>query len=204
MELPSTGIYQVMQERRSIRRFLDQTVERAVIERLLLAGCQAPSAHNRQPWRFVILERGRSRSALVEEMSARFRADLEADGLPPERVDVLVERGRSRMLQAPVLILLFLTMEYMDEYPDRSRSEAERTMAVQSVALAGGHILLAAEQEGLGACWVCAPLFVPQLVRRQLDLPPEWEAQGVIILGHPADGGRERPRKGLAEVTRWL
>lgn len=204
MDQPPAGLHEVIRERRSIRRFLDQAVDRTVIERLLRAGCQAPSAHNRQPWRFVVLERGAQREALVEEMSARFRADLEADGVPAERVEVLVDRGRSRLLQPPILILLFLTMEDMDDYPDRSRSEAERTMAVQSVALAGGHILLAAHDEGLGACWVCAPLFVPQLVRRELELPPEWEAQGVIILGYPAEAGRHRARKELAEVTRWL
>lgn len=204
MDQPSTGLYEVIQERRSIRRFLDRPVERPVIERLLRAGCQAPSAHNRQPWRYVVLERGGQREALVEEMSARFRADLEADGVPADRVEILVDRGRARLLEPPILIMLFLTMEDMDEYPDRSRSEAERTMAVQSVALAGGHILLAAQQEGLGACWVCAPLFVPQLVRRELELPPQWEAQGVIIVGYPAESGRDRPRKKLGEVTRWL
>lgn len=204
MDQPPAGLYEVIRERRSIRRFLDQPVDRTVIERLLRAGSQAPSAHNRQPWRFVVLERGARREALVEEMSARFRADLEADRVPAERVEVLVDRGRSRLLQPPILILLFLTIEDMDDYPDRSRSEAERMMAVQSVALAGGYILLAAQEEGLGACWVCAPLFVPQLVRRELELPPEWEAQGVIILGYPAEAGRQRSRKELAEVTRWL
>jgi nitroreductase len=80
---------------------------------------------------------------------------------------------------------------------------AERMMAVQSTALAGGHLLLAAQAEGLGACWVCAPLFVPDLVRRELDLPPAWEAQGVLIMGYPAEPGRDRSRRPVDEVTIW-
>lgn len=194
----------MIKERRSIRRFLDQPVGQAVIERLLLAACRAPSAHNRQPWRFAILPPGPRRGALVARMSARFRSDLEADGLPAGKVDELVDRGRTRMLEAPVLIVLFLTMEDMDSYSDHRRQAAEHTMAVQSVALAGGHILLAAKQEGLGACWVCAPLFVPEIVRDELGLPESWEAQGLIIAGHPADQGRDRTRKALKEVARWL
>lgn len=203
MDLPKKGLYRILEARRSIRRFLDEPVDPEAIRRMLGAACRAPSAHNRQPWRFVVLEQGPTRSALVEAMSARFRADLQADGLPADQIEPLVERGRTRLLEAPILVMMFLTMEDMDEYPDPSRSEAERTMAIQSVALAGGHVLLAAQEEGLGACWVCAPLFVPETVRRELDLPPEWEAQGVIMLGRPDGPGRDRSRKDLEEVVRW-
>ena len=41
--------------RRSIRRFLDKPVEQEKIERILKAGMQAPSAHNMQPWEFVVV-----------------------------------------------------------------------------------------------------------------------------------------------------
>ncbi|MEJ2082854.1 MAG: nitroreductase family protein, partial [Acidobacteriota bacterium] len=63
--------------------------------------------------------------------------------------------------------------------------------------------LLAAHAEGLGACWICSPLFVPDIVRNLLNLPASWEAQGMIILGHAAESGRERPRRPLEETIQW-
>ncbi len=60
-------------------------------------------------------------------------------------------------------------------------------MAVQSVAMAAQNLWLLAHAEGLGACWLCAPLFVPELVREILDLPADWQAQGLMTLGWPAE-----------------
>lgn len=189
--------------RQSIREFTGEEIPGEVVRQLLRSACRAPSAHNRQPWRFVVLTRGSERVRLVESMSRRFRADLERDEVPEEKIEVLVERGRRRLLDPPLAILLCITMEDMDDYPDPKRSHAERAMAVQSAALAGGHLLLAAHAEGLGACWVCAPLFTPEIVREELDLPASWEAQGVIIMGKPAESGRDRSRRPVEEVTVW-
>jgi nitroreductase len=75
----------------------------------------------------------------------------------------------------------------MDHYADKRRDQAERTMALQSVSLAGGQLLLAAHAEGLGACWMCGPLFAPQAVREALRLPADWEPQALIVLGWPAE-----------------
>jgi nitroreductase len=91
----------------------------------------------------------------------------------------------------------------MDSYPDTRRKKAEYTMAVQSVAMAVQNLLLAAHAEGLGACWMCAPLFCPEAVREALALSEDWEAQAVITLGAPAGAGtlRAASRRSLAEVA---
>ena len=44
-------------KRRSIRRFVDRPVEKEKVELLLKAAMAAPSASNRQPWRFVVITR---------------------------------------------------------------------------------------------------------------------------------------------------
>lgn len=195
--------HQLAATRQSIRHFQQEEVPAATVERILQTACQAPSAHNRQPWRFVVLPPGEARERLVEAMSRRFRRDLEEDGVPKAEIEEIVERGRRRMVDPPMAIVLCMTMAGMDEYPDEKRQLAEWTMATQSAALAGGHLLLAAHAEGLGACWVCAPLFVPEVVRDQLDLPADWQAQGVIVLGRAAEQGRNRSRRPLDEVSVW-
>lgn len=197
------SFHQLAGSRQSIRSFRESEIPAEVVERLLKTASQAPSAHNRQPWRFVVLPPDGQRERLVEAMSVRFREDLEADNVPGEKITALVERGRRRMLDPPLAILLCMTLEDMDAYPDEDRQRAEETMAIQSVALAGGHLLLAAHAEGLGACWVCAPLFAPDVVREALDLPDDWQAQGVVILGEAAEEGRNRSRRPVEEISLW-
>lgn len=189
--------------RRSIRRYTADPVADELVEALLQAATAAPSAHNRQPWRFVVVRPGEARRCLVQAMGDRLRADLEADGVPADEIDRRLAVSRERLLGAPTAIVLCLSMSEMDRYPDERRQDCERTMAIQSAALAGGHLLLAAHAAGLGACWLCAPLFAADAVREVLDLPPDWEAQALIILGRPAAGGIDRGRKPLAEVMLW-
>jgi F420 biosynthesis protein FbiB-like protein len=85
----------------------------------------------------------------------------------------------------------------MDTYPDKRRQQFEHQMAVQSTAMAAQNLLLAAHAEGLGACWLCAPLFCQDVVRATLDLPKDWETQGAVILGYPASE-RSKTRHDLA------
>jgi F420 biosynthesis protein FbiB-like protein len=198
-----SGFGAFVRGRRSIRRFRPDDVPRALVLELLEASCQAPSAHNRQPWRFVALERGEARRALIAALSARFRTDLEADGITPDEVSRRLTRSQERLASAPWLIVLCLSTREMDVYPDAERSRAERAMAVQSCALAGGHLLLAAHASGLGACWMCAPLFAPEVVRQTLALPDDWEPQAAILLGLPAEEPAPRPRRAAQENTLW-
>jgi coenzyme F420-0:L-glutamate ligase/coenzyme F420-1:gamma-L-glutamate ligase len=69
------------------------------------------------------------------------------------------------------------------------------------VAAAIDHLLLAAQAMGLGACWVCAPLFCPDAVGQALALPGDWEAQALLTLGYPAEVKEPAPRRPLAETV---
>ena len=163
--------------RRSLRRYQqDRPVEREIIEAILTAGTWSPSAHNRQPWRFAVLQAFASKQKLARAMGARLRHDLEADAVPEAVIAKDVNRSYDRLTSAPVLVVLCLSMVDMDTYSDETRNHNEYIMAVQSTAMAGQNILLAAHEYGLGACWMCAPLFCPDVVRDVLDLPDDWHA----------------------------
>jgi F420 biosynthesis protein FbiB-like protein len=193
--------WQVLRSRRSVRRFQPQPVPEEVIHRILEAATWAPSAHHRQPWRFAVLAGLESRSRLAHALGGPFRQDLEADGLPADAIEAQVSRSLQRIQEAPLAILLCLDLSVGDDYPDADRRQSEHWMGVQSVALAGGHLLLAAWAEGLGSVWMCAPLFAPAVAGRALDLPPEWQPQALILLGYPARIPNPRPRRPLEEVT---
>ncbi|WP_374688144.1 nitroreductase family protein [Promineifilum sp.] len=182
-----TEILTLIRDRRSIRRYEARPVPRETIHQLLTAATWAPSAHNRQPWRFVVIETDETKRRLAAAMGERLRRDLTADGVPAEAIERDAARSYARITGAPLLILVCLTLADMDIYPDERRQRHESTMAAQGAAMAGQNLLLAAHALGLGACWLCAPLFCADAVRETLALPADWQPQGVITAGYPAE-----------------
>jgi coenzyme F420-0:L-glutamate ligase/coenzyme F420-1:gamma-L-glutamate ligase len=191
-----------MRERHSIRRYRPDLLPPGLIERLIDAARFAPSAHNRQPWRFAVLHDAQQKVRLAAAMGARLRADRLADGDDPAAIEADVARSHARIASAPVVIAACCTLVDMDDYPDARRAEAERLMAVQSTAMAVQNLLLLAHAEGLGACWMCAPLFCPDTVKTALELPADWQPQALVTLGYPATPGRSRERRAVAEIVR--
>jgi len=191
-----------MRQRRSIRRYRAEPLPPGLIERLVDAARWAPSAHNRQPWRFAILQDTPRKKRLAAAMGERLRADRLADGDSATAIEQDVARSHARITSAPAVIAACYTLADMDAYPDTQRAEAERLMAIQSTAMAVQNLLLLAHAERLGACWMCAPLFCPETVASALDLPTGWAPQALITIGYPATAGRDRERRGVAEIVR--
>jgi coenzyme F420-0:L-glutamate ligase/coenzyme F420-1:gamma-L-glutamate ligase len=202
--VPNLSVYAAIAGRRSIRAYLADEVSAETVRRLLGAATAAPSAHNRQPWRFLILRDGGGKSRLADAMGQRLRQDRTRDGDDPEAIERDVARSRARITGAPVLFVVCATLEDMDVYPDAARNRAEYLMAVQSTAMAVQNLMIAAASDNLGTCWMCAPLFCPDVVRTALDLPASWEPQGLVALGRPAGPGKLRPRRALEDVARDL
>lgn len=189
--------------RKSVRRYQSSSISRDVVERLLTAASGAPSAHNKQPWRFVVLDTFESRHTLAQAMGRKLRLDRIADGDALESIEGDIDRSYQRITQAPIAIVLCVDMHDMDHYRDQARNDAEYLMAVQSTAMAAQNLLLATRAEGLGACIMCAPLFCPDLVIESLQLPRQWRAQMLVTIGEPATPARERPRLPLDQITQW-
>ena len=187
--------------RRSIRRYEPRAIPPDVLRRILEAATWAPSAHNRQPWRFVVLAEPSGREALARRMGELLRSARTADGDDSADIEGDVRRSYNRIAGAAAAVVVFLTMEDMDTYPDERRSRAEELMAVQGAAMATQNLLIAAHAEGLGACWMCAPLFCQDEVGAALGVPKHWLAQALITLGFPASTGKPASRRPLDDVT---
>jgi coenzyme F420-0:L-glutamate ligase / coenzyme F420-1:gamma-L-glutamate ligase len=194
----------VLRTRRSIRRYLERPVPRDVLENLLEAATCAPSAHNTQPWRFAVVTARAGKERLARSMGERLHADRTCDGDPPEVIAQDVARSFARITTAPVVVVVCLTTEDLDRYPDARRHAAEHQMAVQGVGMAMQNMLLAASAAGLGAAVMCAPLFCPDTVRAACDLPMAWEPQALVTIGYPANDGKPSRRRPLADIVRYL
>ncbi len=196
--LTDNDFWRLIKGRRSIRRYQAKPIAHTLLVEILEAAMWAPSAHNRQPWRFCVVTSSENKERLSRRMGERWRRDLSVEEVDPEIIERRVTISHARLTGAAALIIVSLSMQDMDAHGDLYRDHAEWVMATQSVALACQNLLLAAHFRKLGACWMCAPLFVPELVQNVLEIPTQWEPQALITLGYPAEGyaannkGKER------------
>lgn len=181
-----TGVPHFIEARRSIRSFTPQAVPRDLLDSLVEAACLAPAPHHSRPWRFVVVDTTEGKTALADGMGARWRRDLEADRIDPDKIDELIGSSHTKIESAPALVLGCLTWDGLDRYPDENRQRAEWGMAVLSLGAAVENLMLAATDAGLASCWVAAPIFCPEDARDALALPEPWLPHALILLGRPA------------------
>jgi coenzyme F420-0:L-glutamate ligase/coenzyme F420-1:gamma-L-glutamate ligase len=184
--------------RRSVRAFADTPVDAAALRRAVGVALTAPAPHHSTPFRFGWVRDPARRTALLDAMAARWRADLEADGRPPDEVARRMRRG-DLLRRAPELVLPFRTGAGMHLYPDEARRTGERTMFTVAGGAAVQSLLVALAAEGLGSCWVGSTIFAPDVVREVLDLPAEWEPLGAVAVGVPAEPLVARPPRDPAD-----
>lgn len=200
----SDEVVQTLSERRSVRRYLTKPVPQELLEEIVRLAICAPSAHNRQPWRFVIMQDDKTKARLAKRMGDKLRKDRLADNDSEAAIEADVTRSFARITSAPVIVLLCLSMEDMDVYNDKLRSTHEYHMAIQSTAMAGQNLMLAAHAAGLSSCWMCAPMFCPELVQDELNIGQHWIPQGMITVGYPANLGKPYKRKPMSDVIHYL
>jgi len=184
-----------LQTRRSIRRFKPDPVPAPVIQRILETSTNAPSAHNLQPWRFVMVETDTAKLKLGQALTSKMRVDMTTAGAPQADIEKRVTISLRRIDKAPVVILLC-----RDVTAVRKEESEEHTMAVQSVALAGLQLMLAAHAEGLGSNWICWPLYAQEVVRATLGLPENWKPQAMFFLGYADEEPKKKILKPLDEI----
>jgi coenzyme F420-0:L-glutamate ligase/coenzyme F420-1:gamma-L-glutamate ligase len=190
-----------IKERRSIRKYSSRKVSTDILRQVLEAARWAPSAHNAQPWRFIVLTDVSLKRELSEAMADVWVADMITDGLASETRENQRKASVERFTCAPALIVACLTMKDMLRYEDESRQKNERDLAVQSLGAAVQNMLLAVHANDLGACWFCAPIFCKETIRRILKVPDDVEPQALITLGYPAEKPHAPSRKPLENYS---
>jgi coenzyme F420-0:L-glutamate ligase/coenzyme F420-1:gamma-L-glutamate ligase len=201
-----SNIMDAVKQRRSIRKFQSRSVSSETLRDILDAARFAPSAHNAQPWRFVVLTEMATKLSLVEAMAVAWQRDLEKDGVTEKNRLELAKASVERIKNIPVLVLSCLTLHDMVQFPDDERRKSERDLAVQSLAAAIQNMLLVAHSKGLGACWLCSPIFCKNSVKDALKLPNEVEPQALIAIGYSAETReppQRKPLENIAYLNNW-
>jgi coenzyme F420-0:L-glutamate ligase/coenzyme F420-1:gamma-L-glutamate ligase len=172
--------------RRSVRQFSDEPVSPDLIEAAVAEALTAPAPHHTRPVRFVWLRTQATRSRLLDRMKDKWRTDLAGDGKPAEAIDRRVARGQI-LYDAPEVVIPMLVPDGAHVYPDAERTAAEQTMFTVAVGAAVQALLVALAVRGVGSCWIGSTIFAADLVRAELELPPDWEPLGAIAIGYAAE-----------------
>ncbi|MFF2885603.1 nitroreductase [Paenibacillus sp. NPDC057967] len=189
----AVGVLEAIRGRRSIGRLKQDAVEREVLEAILEAASWAPSHHNTQPWRFVVMT-GEGRSTLGEGY-ARIGA-ANAPELKGEELEERLRKERLKAYRSPVVIAAICSPG------DDPRAVREEELAAAQVAVQ--NLLLAAHAYGLGAIWRSgAPMFDPRM-KEAFELREDEELVAFIYLGYPDMTPPEPKRTPISEKTIWM
>ncbi|MFX1327713.1 MAG: nitroreductase family protein [Promethearchaeota archaeon] len=194
-------VKKILKNRRSYKSpFAPKSVKNKIIEECIELARWAPSSHNGQFWRYIILERNTLRERLIDKMNEKLRLDLKKDGKSEEFIKSKVEKTRDNFLKAPILILLCLDTSDFEKYSDIERAQKEFLMGVQSISNSATYLLLCFEIKKLAACWYCAPLFAENIIKDFLNLPKSYIPMAFFTVGYPLENIKTPNRKKLKEV----
>jgi coenzyme F420-0:L-glutamate ligase/coenzyme F420-1:gamma-L-glutamate ligase len=177
--------------RRSVRQFSDEPVPPDLLEAAVAEALTAPAPHHTRPVRFVWLRTAATRTRLLDRMKDKWRTDLAGDGKPTDSIDRRVGRGQI-LYDAPEVVIPMLVPDGAHPYPDAERTDAEHTMFTVAVGAAVQALLVALAVRGVGSCWIGSTIFAADLVRAELELPPDWEPLGAIAIGYAAQPAESR------------
>ena len=168
---------ELIRNRESIRNYdPNRPVPMEILEKILEAGRLAPSAKNYQPWKFLLI----SSSPLLEKVKACYQRDWIKDA-------------------QHILVLIGLKNQaWIRGYDGYNSVETD-------VAIAMTHIILAAENEGVGACWIAA--YNPALLKEAINPGETQQIYAMTPLGYPKPGFQKTPvkkRKSLDEIVEFL
>ncbi len=182
-----------IEKRRSIRSFTERPVSQEDLTAILEAANQAPSAHNQQAWRFVVV-RGQKKDELAARVSARA-------GDFPKASSALLRMAARSIKSAPVVIAVVNTGELISHGTQLFKLGTEqsrdffRTMEIQSSAAAVENMLLAATSLGLATVWLGVLFLIKDEVMEFFG-EPQGEFMAVIPVGYAtreSQGPGKRP-----------
>ncbi len=172
---------QIIEERRSIRQYQSRQVEDDKIKGILDSARWAPSGNNTQPWKFIVVKSEELRTKIAQ-----------------------VSHQQRWMMSAPVYIVCIAdpSARYQDGKGPavfENSPENELKQAIRDTAIATEHLVLEAEHQGLGTCWVA--WFVQEEFRPVLHIPEDKYVVAVITLGYAGATPLPTPRQKLEDIV---
>lgn len=187
--------------RRSIRKYTSEPISRSIIEKIIDAGRVAPSAKNRQPWKYLVYS-GEAKARLLSIMKKGIemeeihpRLPLSVNGIPDAKNTLQI------METAPVVIIVLNTSgksPFVQLDVDDRFSEMNDLL---SIGASIENMLLKAEELNIGSLWIGNTCFAYQELMEYIGSTSELV--GAIALGYKEETPAMRPRKRLEDIVEY-
>ncbi|NFK80119.1 nitroreductase [Clostridium botulinum] len=176
-------MFQEIRSRRSIRKYIDKPIEDEKIMEIIESARLAPSGSNTQPWHFIVVKSDITREKLAK-----------------------VSHNQEWMMAAPVFIVCVADIrsrikEDIELSLNESSPQQELKQIIRDTSIAIEHLVLSAENLGLGTCWVA--WFTQEEIRPILNIPSDKYVVSIITIGYPNESPKARPRKKLQDIIHY-
>jgi len=175
-----TPLQSLLRGRRSIRRYLETPVEPEKLRACLEAARIAPSAHNAQPWRFIVVDDPALKARLTGESFTG------------------IYNGSKFAAKAPVILVLVAKREFVAHHLGARIQRVPYYLV--DMGIAGEHIVLQAQELGLATCWM--GWFNYRRARKVLGVPRKFKIVAMMPIGYAETRPqREPPRKAFEAIA---
>ncbi len=187
--------------RRSIRKYSDKAVPKELIEQIIDAARMAPSAKNRQPWKYIVLT-DKSRAEFLDAMRKGIeREETDSPRLPNSKNGLADAKFTLKVMeQAPVIIAVLNTnaMSYSESDAD---SRVVEICDILSIGASIENMLLKADELGLGTLWIANTFYAYDELTACLGT--DHQLLGAIALGYGDESPAQRPRKSAEDTVEF-
>ncbi len=197
------SVIENIKQRRSIKKYKDKKIPRKLIDEIIEAGRYAPSSHNSQPWRFIVITNKKKIKELSNYIKDWFKKRVKLAlliGLFNKKIKEELEVARKRLVNqdlffydAPVLVLVCAK-------PGR--------FAKVDCACAAQNMMLAARSLEIGSCWIGFADMAVNKNRRLMNkfgVPKHYKIMAHLIFGYPVKFPENAfERKKESTIIKWI
>lgn len=181
---------EVINKRKSIRKYIDKDVPNELIEKLINAARLAPSAKNRQPWKYVIVK-NETKNKIADIMIKQLQESKISLERKIYNTNSSVKATALIIKQAPVLILVF-------RYKDNNWIVGDALSIGASIE----HICLKATDLGLGSLWIRDIVYTQNEIAHLVG-KDNMELVCAVSIGYADDNSKVKKKKDLKEIMEW-
>lgn len=188
-----------IENRRSIRKYKADNIDRKLIEDMIYSASLAPSAKNRQPWKFIVYQ-GEEKDKLVSVMRKGIETEKNTHKLMPEWAFAIpdAENTVRIMQEAPCLIAVLNTNQHTPFECIQGENRIVEICDSLSIGAAIENLLLTATSHGLGTLWIANTCFAYNELTAFIGT--DNQLTGIVAVGLANESPAKRPRKPLSDI----
>lgn len=183
-------VLEAIYQRRSVRAYTDQPVDRTTVEALMKAATHAPSSMNEQPWAFIVIQDSKRLASWSERIKAYVLKRLKQDSPLAHYREMISNPDYHVFHRAGTLIIIC------------ARAGAHN--GKEDCSLAAQNLMLAAYAMGLGSCPIgfARPWLNQARIKRSLSMPDAYAPVFPVVVGYP-NGDVPVVQRRTPEILLW-